>query len=398
MVFEVFGTPAPEREHRVQQLAELGFTWANLEDEAYWVDQLVLMDQSAYKELIRAAELLWRVFDKTARYVKGNRAMYEKLSIPEVLWDGLDRLELNGDGVISRYARFDFTVNQQGDIKLLELNADTPTGYVEASIATPWLCEQMGLSSPNKTMKELVRAAWNEEAPDYAACIAYGQHLEDTGTIDALVAHSGRKMTCVDCLDLWIDEGVVKVGSDQIISSMFALYPKEWMGVDDGGEALSYAIEEQFIRLFNPLHAVILQSKGLQAVVWDLHQGNAGLFSEEEHKAIESYMLPTFFTPELSGNYVSKSMFGREGGSVELYDTRGQLEIKDEAGFDTSVFFQRVYQQRADLPELQFAHGNRHLLTGLFVLNGTPCGLLGRAGGMITGNASQFVAIGVKAT
>ncbi len=72
-------------------------------------------------------------------------------------------------------------------------------------------------------MKELIRAAWEIEAPDFAACIAYGQHVEDTGTIDALVAHSGRKMTCVDCLDLWIDEGVVKVGENQIISKMFAL-------------------------------------------------------------------------------------------------------------------------------------------------------------------------------
>jgi glutathionylspermidine synthase len=396
VVFEVIGTPAPEREHRVQKLAELGFTWANLEDEAYWIDQIVLMEQSTYNELILAADALWRVFDKAVRYVKGNRVIYQQLSIPEVLWDGLDRLELGDIGVISRYARFDFTVDQQGGIKLLELNADTPTGYVEASIATPWLCEQKGYTSPNTDMKDLIRAAWDIEAPDFAACIAYGQHTEDTGTIDALVAHSGRNMTCVDCLDLWIDEGVVKVGEQQIISSMFALYPKEWMGVDDGGEALSYAIEEQFIQLFNPLHAVILQSKGLQAMVWRLHTETSALFTAEEHKAIAAYMLPTFFSPELSGDYVSKSMFGREGGSVELYDAAGQLEVKDEVGFDTSVFFERVYQQRADLPELSFAHGNRHLLTGLFVLNGTPCGLLGRAGGKITGNASQFVPIGVK--
>lgn len=396
MVFEVIGTPAPNREHKVQQLAELGFTWANLEDEAYWIDQIVLMEQSTYNELIVAANALWHVFDKAVRYVKGNRALYQQLSIPEVLWDGLDRLELGDIGVISRYARFDFTVDQQGSIKLLELNADTPTGYVEAAIATPWLCEQKGYTSPNTDMKNLIRAAWDIEAPDFAACIAYGQHAEDTGTIDALVAHSGRNMTCVDCLDLWIDEGVVKVGEQQIISSMFALYPKEWMGVDDGGEALSYAIEEQFIQLFNPLHAVILQSKGLQAIVWGLHMETAALFTSEEHKAIAAYMLPTFFSPELSGDYVSKSMFGREGGSVELYDATGELEVKDEVGFDTSVFFERVYQQRADLPELSFAHGNRHLLTGLFVLNGTPCGLLGRAGGKITGNASQFVPIGVK--
>ncbi|MDR6552972.1 glutathionylspermidine synthase family protein [Paenibacillus qinlingensis] len=397
MAFEVIGTAAPDRDSRVQQLAELGFTWANLEDENYWIDQLVSMPNEVYQELINAAAGLWKVFDKAARFVHGNRELYASLSIPEVLWDGLDRLEMNDEGVISRYARFDFTVNQAGNIKLLELNADTPTGYVEAAIATPWLCEQYGLESPNLQMKELVRAAWEIEAPDYAACIAYGKHAEDTGTIDALVAHSERKMTCVDCLDLWIDEGVVKVGTDQIIQRMFALYPKEWMGVDDGGEALSYAIEEQFVHLFNPLHAVILQSKGLQAIIWDLHSNHSDLFTLEEHAIIKTYMLPTYMEPVLEGHYVSKSMFGREGGSVELYNEHGKLEFKDEAGFDTSVFFKRVYQQRADLPRLSFQHGHGYLLTGLFVLNGTPCGLLGRAGGIITGNASQFVAIGVKA-
>ncbi|MEC0231125.1 glutathionylspermidine synthase family protein [Paenibacillus alba] len=397
MVFEVIGSPSPDRQAQVAKLAELGFTWADLETEEYWIDQIVLMERTSYDELIHAAQWLWRVFDKAVRYVIGSRALYRQLSIPEVLWDGLDRLQPNEAGFISRYARFDFTVNQDGRIKLLELNADTPTGYVEAAIATPWLCGSKGIESPNHAMKDLVRAAWAIEAPDYAACTAYGEHMEDTGTIDALVAHSGRQMTCVDTLDLWIDEGVVKVGKEHIITKMFALYPKEWMGVDDGGEAFAYAIEEQFIQLFNPLHAVILQSKGLQALIWGLHEGNDAIYTADEHKAIASYMLPTYTEPLLTRDYVSKSMFGREGGSVELYDATGDIEVKDEAGFDTSVFFERVYQQRADLPELSFAQGKKHLLTGLFVLNGTPCGLLGRAGGMITGNTSQFVAIGVKA-
>lgn len=42
------------------------------------------------------------------------------------------------------------------------------------------------------------------------------------------------------------------------------------------------------------------------------------------------------------------------------------------------------------------AEGELHLLTGMFVINGTPCGLLGRAGGPITGNASHFIALGVR--
>ncbi|MGO4275823.1 glutathionylspermidine synthase family protein, partial [Paenibacillus sp. TAF58] len=183
MIYEVIGTPSADRDRRVQQLADLGFTWADMEEEAYWIDQLIVMQRRAYEELIYAAGALWRVFDKTVRYVKGKRELYELLSIPDVLWDGLDRLEPGTAGFISRYARFDFTVNQQGQIKLLELNADTPTGYVEAAIATPWLCDQMGIASPNHAMKELIRSAWEIEAPDFAACIAYGKHVEDSGTI-----------------------------------------------------------------------------------------------------------------------------------------------------------------------------------------------------------------------
>ncbi|MEW9698271.1 glutathionylspermidine synthase family protein [Paenibacillus sp. SI8] len=398
MVYEVIGTPSSDRDKRVQELAGLGFTWANMEDESYWIDQVVVMERAAYDELHKAAESLWHVFDKAARFVIGRRDLYDLLSIPEVLWDGLDRLQPGAPGLISRYARFDFAVNQEGRIKLLELNADTPTGYVEASMATPWLCQQYEVESPNSAMKDRIRQAWEVEAPDYAACIAYGVHKEDTGTIDALVAHSGRSITCIDCLDLWIDKGIVKAGEQMTIAKMFALYPKEWMGIDDGGEALAYSIEEQFIELFNPLHAVILQSKGLQAIIWRLHEQEQTFFTIDEHRAIETYMLPTFTLPILEGEYVSKSMFGREGGSVELYDKQGELETKDEAGFDTSVFFKRIYQQRADLPKLTFANGDLHLLTGLFVINGVPCGLLGRAGGIITGNSSHFVAIGVKSS
>jgi hypothetical protein len=52
MVFEVLGTPSEDREARVRKLAELGFTWADLGEEAYWLDQLIVMDEAAYQELL----------------------------------------------------------------------------------------------------------------------------------------------------------------------------------------------------------------------------------------------------------------------------------------------------------------------------------------------------------
>jgi glutathionylspermidine synthase len=275
------------------------------------------------------------------------------------------------------------------------LNADTPTGYVEASIATPWICEQAGIASANGAMKELLAAAWGTERPDTAACVAYGSHQEDSGTIEALVKHSGLDIKCVDCLDLWIDEGTVRDGEDRVIRRMFALYPKEWMAVDEGGDALAYAVESGQLELFNGPHSILLQSKGLIAAVWGMYELGL-LFSEEEREAVSRYILPTYNKPVFSGSFVSKSVFGREGGSVRLFDDNGTLELQDEEGFDSSTLFPTVYQKRAELARIQTAEGEFHLLTGMFVINGKPCGLLGRAGGPITGNASHFIALGVR--
>lgn len=396
MAFTVIGSPAPDRKARIEELCRIGFTWADLGDEHYWVDQAVAMEASVYRELFDVSRKLWDIFDTAARFVIGRRDLYAAISIPEVLWDGLDRLAPNPPGLLSRYARFDFCVNEAGRIKLLELNADTPTGYVEAAAATPWMCEALDLMTPNTAMPGQVREAWAAEKPEYAACIAYGQHLEDTGTVDMLVRHSCLKVRCVDTLELWVDEGVLKDGAGRPVRSLFALYPKEWMGVDDGGEALAYCIESGSLRIMNPLHAVILQSKGLQALIWGLHELAAPLFTPEQHEAIEAYMLPTYDTPVFEGNYVSKSMFGREGGSVRMYDGSGNMDVQDENAYDTSEFFKVVYQERAELPPVSLHCGELRLLTGVFVINGEPCGLLGRAGGLITGNASHFVAIGVK--
>jgi glutathionylspermidine synthase len=396
MTFQVMGQPHIDRATRVKALAELGFTWADLDDEPYWLDQVVSMESTAYKELFAASEQLWLIFDLVARFVMGKHDLYEQLSIPEVLWDGLDQLEANSSPYISRYARFDFSVTLEGQIKLLELNADTPTGYVEASVATPWICQQYGLYTPNTEMASLVKAAWAIEQPAYAACVAYGSHVEDTGTIDMLVRHSELVISCIDCLELWVDEGILKNGQDQPIPSLFALYPKEWMSVDEGGEALAYSIESGHVELFNPLHAILLQSKGLQSIIWGLHELESELFTVEQHAVIEQYMLPTYNSPVFEGSYISKSMFGREGGSVRMFNDQGVLDLADQEGYDTSEFFGIVYQARAELPLVSFHSGDKHLLTGVFVINGVPCGLLGRAGGLITGNSSQFVAIGVS--
>ncbi|QNK59068.1 glutathionylspermidine synthase family protein [Paenibacillus sp. PAMC21692] len=393
--FEILTEPHPDRAARVDALKELGFGWADIEDEQYWIDQIVALDRNVYEELRQASVMLWRVFDKAVRHIHGNHGIYELIGIPPILWEMVDGTPLPEPGFISRYARFDFAIDQDGTIKLLELNADTPTGYVEASIATPWLCGEAGVDTVNAGMKELVAAAWGEERPDTAACVAYGEHAEDSGTIEALVRHSGLEVACRDCLELYVDEGELKDAGGRVIERMFALYPKEWMAVDEGGDALAYSIETGKLKLFNLPPAILLQTKGLMAVVWGLYELGQ-LFDEEERNAIGRYFLPTYNKPVFDGSYVSKSMFGREGGSVRLFDESGGLELEDQDGYDTSVLFPTVYQKRAKLATVHTSRGELHLLIGMFVINGQPCGLLGRGGGPITGNTSHYIPIGVR--
>ncbi|MBB6731817.1 glutathionylspermidine synthase family protein [Cohnella zeiphila] len=393
--FEAVGRPRRNRQARVETLREMGFGWADLEKEPYWIDQTIVMDRSVYTELEAASCALWGVFDKAARFATGKHDLYAMIGIPEVLWASLDLLPLPDEGKISRYARFDWAVSDRGDIKLLELNADTPTGYAEAAVATPWMCGQHGIHSPNERMASLVREAWDVWQPDSAACVGYGSHLEDSGTIDMLVRHGGGTTPAYDCLDLRVDHGVLKNKEGAELRRLFALYPKEWMSVDDGGDALAYALETGRLTLFNSPHAILLQSKGLQALIWGLYELHL-LFLPEEREAIGRYMLPTYNKAVFDGDFVSKSMFGREGGSVSPFDSEGRPELKDQGGFDTGRLFPTVYQKRAELARIRLASGEFHLLTGMFVLNGTPCGLLGRAGGPITGHAGHFVAMGVR--
>lgn len=393
-VFKVIGEPAADRTRKVELLKELGFAWADLESEPYWIDQVVGMNREIYEELEQASRKLWLVLDRTARYIHGKHDLYQLIGIPAILWDLIDLLPMPEEGVISRYARFDFAISQDGTIKMLELNADTPTGYVEASIATPWLCHLAGVTSVNDKMKDLVSSAWAIEQPDTVACVAYGSHLEDSGTIEALAKHSGLELQVEDCLQLWVDNGILRNGQGNAIRRMFALYPKEWMAHDDGGEALAYAIEKGHLHLFNSVHSILLQSKGLQAAAWGLHELGV-LFDDQERETIERYMLPTYNKPVFDGDFVSKSMFGREGGSVKMFDQAGQLEIEDQEAFDTSELFPVVYQRRTELSRIHTAAGELFLLVGMFMINGETGGLLGRAGGPITGNSSHFIPIGV---
>lgn len=86
-VFQFVDQSGLERAPRVEKLHELGFTWADLEDEEYWLDAVVVMRGETYQELEEASVKLWAILDKTVRYVHRRHDLYDLLGIPRPVAD-----------------------------------------------------------------------------------------------------------------------------------------------------------------------------------------------------------------------------------------------------------------------------------------------------------------------
>ena len=56
--------------------------------------------------------------------------------------------------LFSYFTRFDFIMNGNG-IKVIEVNSDTPTGYLEPSVANEALCNYHQVKHPNKLEEKL---------------------------------------------------------------------------------------------------------------------------------------------------------------------------------------------------------------------------------------------------
>ena len=69
-------------------------------------------------------------------------------------------------GLFSYFTRFDFIVNGE-DIKLIEVNCDTPTGYLEPSVANEVLCRYHDVNHPNHIEEHIVQA-WEQIKHDYS--------------------------------------------------------------------------------------------------------------------------------------------------------------------------------------------------------------------------------------
>ncbi len=172
--------------------------------------------------------------------------------------------------------------------------------------------------------------------------------------------------------DIGLNGPVFVDRDDRRIDFLFKLYPWEWMFADPFGRAAALSRT----RFVEPPWKMILSSKGMLALAWEMAPGHPNL-------------LPCFFEDdprcaELGGRYARKPLFSREGADVELVDGATRLRGVSD-GYGGEGF---VRQALCPLPNFD---GRRPVL-GCWVVGDAAAGMGVREDASpITSNRSRFV-------
>ena len=392
--------------------------WHDLYDLEYALLDIHQTSHDTILAIQEASKRVYAIFDKTADLLRelDDETLLE-LGYPE---ESLSYIKCKSVPQECIIGRFDFVVSN-GDMKLLEFNSDTPTFIKELYHVNEKVCEYFDCTNPNAGMeeqlsKELKRgllSSWQSLQREGDAKIVFTSHAdheEDHLTTKYIqkLADVPSEYVSLDQLQIR-DEGLFTPGGERIDVLYRQTYPIEHL-VDDQdplteekvGQELMQLVLDNKLAVLNPPSAFLLQSKGVQALIWGLHEERSTFFTEEEHQWIDRYFLPTYLdseTFEESGmTYVQKPAFGREGDTVKILEATGKVLLEDKN--ETYKQTLPVYQKFCPLPVAVITtdEGEKEasLMVGSFIINGNPGAIGIRAGNAITDNESYFLPVGIQ--
>jgi glutathionylspermidine synthase len=404
------------RERLYGPLRESGvFTWDWMYGEEYALASLHLISRSFRQELSLATDRLAHIFAKVVPVLQqADDVLLKELGVPE---EALGAVRT----VVSRFVptvigRFDFAHTPQG-LKMLEFNSDTPTGIVEAFYVNEQACRFFNVENPNDGMSEQIPQAFRSMVDQYRSlgyrteniCFSsLGWHEEDKGTTLYLMKQSGlpSRFAPLDQLRVLDDRLYVQEEDGLVpVDVLYRLHALEKLAEErdeDGyptGAHVLQLIAGKRLAIINPPSAFLTQTKALQALIWNLYEAGE-FFTADEQESIKTYMLPTYLENRFLGGtgFVTKPIYGREGGGVVLYRADGTPLERDQEEF----YWEQpmIYQERVELPHVSVETANGEysgrLLWGSFVVGGKPSAIVARVGGAITNNMSYYLPVGYQ--
>ena len=403
--------------------------WHDLYESEYALFDVKKENEETIHRIRTATERITRIFLKTSSLLRqlDDKTLLQ-LGFPDATLHFIRFKNISPESII---ARLDLVVTKD-EIKLLELNSDTPTFIKECFYVNEYVCRHWQLSNPNAGMEKQLAQAIREAVKQSLSSLDYmpngkivftshNDHEEDYLTTKYLLEISGLEAEFIPLHELkLVDEDVVRNGEMVVPRGLYTpdneridvlyrqTYPLEYLIHDKDsisgsrvGELLLQLVIQRQLAIVNPPSSFLLQSKAIMSLIWGLHEEGHPFYSDEEHCWIRQYFLPTYLDEEPFRNshtaYVKKPSFGREGDSVSIYQADGSLMHEDVHKSYVSEL--AVYQQYFNLPQLDI-HTEKgieraSIMYGSFVINGKPSAIGIRAGSQIMNNASYYLPVAI---
>lgn len=365
----------PPRNNWQKAVEQLGFGF-HTTNVPYW-------DESAYyafdmDEILlieKASAELWDLCLGAVQHVIDNN-LYSRFAIPPAFIPYIEKTWMEDHPSV--YGRFDLCY-KDGQVKLLEFNADTPTSLYEAGIVQWfWLQDFDKAKDQFNSIHEKLIGYWKYVKPYlypgivHFACVK--QSLEDLTNTEyirdcAIQAELDTRLLFVDDIG-WDPHDQVFVDMQNLpIRNIFKLYPWEWMVIEEfGANILSDRSKALWIE---PAWKMILSNKAILPVLWELYPDHP-------------HLLPAYFEPGHLTDYVKKPILSREGANIELVQGNTILQQTDgDYGSEG-----HIYQQLFTLPSF----GGIHPVLGSWIIGQEPAGIgIREAGDLVTDNLSRFI-------
>jgi glutathionylspermidine synthase len=302
--------------------------------------------------------------------------LYSQFGIPENYVKYIEKSWTEDHPAI--YGRFDFCY-KNGQIKMLEFNADTPTSLYEAGIVQWfWLHDFDNNKDQFNSIHEKLIAYWKylstylQPGTLHFTCLK--ETLEDLTNTEymrdcAIQAGLETKLVFIDDIGWDEDLKIFRDLEDKPIKNVFKLYPWEWLMTDEFGK---HILEDTNRTLWiEPSWKMLLSNKAILPILWELYPDCP-------------YLLPSYFESDKLLNYVKKPILSREGANIEIVQNNSTVQ-KTGGQYGKEGY---IYQELFTLPEFD---GNYPVI-GSWVIGQEPAGMgIREAKGLVTDNVSRFV-------
>ncbi|SIS89710.1 glutathionylspermidine synthase family protein [Insolitispirillum peregrinum] len=285
------------------------------------------------------------------------------------------------------YGRFDFAWTGDGEPKMLEYNADTPTSLFESAIVQHhWREAVFPDADQFNSLDEALTDRFAQmlhglPSADprrtlHLSCVM--PHAEDEGNlryIEACAQDAGFKTSLIAVSDIGWDKDRHQFVDmqEQPMRRLFKLYPWEWLAQEEFAAHIAAA----GMSFIEPAWKMVLSNKALLAQMWEMFPHHPNLLPASFDRSAVAPLAPQ--------GLVRKALLGREGENVTIYDPDGSTVAASGGHYGSEGY---VWQARAPLA----AAGRGHAVLGVWMVGAKACGLCIREDdGLITKDSSRFV-------